>query len=110
MSGADELSKDGFDKLLLEAIEECLDSLGDPSKHAVYVCLQETFNIRKEEILENAEVFSRALEAIFGCGSSCLETLILRNLCRKTGAVGENSLKRFVFSQALLAVKKEMEN
>jgi hypothetical protein len=103
------LSKDGFDKLLLEAIEECLDSLDEPSKLAIYFCLQETFNIRKEDILENAKVFSRALEEIFGLGGNYLETLIPRSLCQKTGWIDKDALKQVDFSQALWSVKKELE-
>ena len=97
MSGASELSNDRFDKLLLEVIEESLDSLGEPSKLAIYFAFKKPSTSEKTKILENLEVFSRALEDIFGSGSSCLETLILRQLCRKNGSVGEDSLKRFGF-------------
>ena len=103
------MSKAEFEKILIEAIDECLDSLGEPSKLAIYGYLQKTCNIRKEEILENAEVFSQALEDIFGLGGNCLETLILQNLCKKTRSVGIDSLKHAVFSKALWAVKKELE-
>lgn len=72
-------------KILLEAVEEGLSSLGDSPKHAIFFHLENSFEISKDNIPTSLTEFSKALEKIFGPGASYLEKLILKNLYEKLG-------------------------
>ncbi len=72
-------------KILLEAAEEGLSSLGDLPKQAIFFHLETSFKIRKDNILANLTGFAKALEKIFGPGTSYLEKLIAKRLYEKLG-------------------------
>jgi len=74
-----------FDKILLEAVDEQLASLGESSKQALYFHLERGFNIRKKEIPKKTEAFVNAMEKIFGMGADYLEILIMKKLHEKIG-------------------------
>jgi len=74
-----------FEKLLLEAVDEQLTSLGESSKQALYFHLEKGFNIKKQEIPQKTEAFANAMEKIFGQGADYLEILIMRRLHSKIG-------------------------
>jgi hypothetical protein len=73
-----------FDKLLIEAIDEAMTSLGIPVKNEFYLKLEINFNMEKEAIPERLEEFSGILHKIFGLGACRLETKFLKNLDSKT--------------------------
>lgn len=75
-----------FEKILLEAVDEQLTSLGESSKQALYFHLERGFNIRKHEIPVKTEAFVKAMEKIFGQGASYLEILIMKRLHEKIGS------------------------
>ena len=77
------MPKRDFKRILLEAVDEGLSSLGESSKVAVYFHLQKNFNVRKEEIPCNVEAFAEAMEKIFGQGATFLEILIMKRLHEK---------------------------
>jgi hypothetical protein len=77
------LSKCDFEKLLLEAIDEGLSTLGESSKQAIYFHLDKSFNIKKTEIPNKVEPFEQALKRIFGIGADFIETLIIKRLTEK---------------------------
>lgn len=79
------MPKRDFEKLLFEAVDEGLSSLGDSSKHAIYYYLNKNFNIEKKEIPYKIDVFATAIEKIFGLGASFLEILIMKRLHEKDG-------------------------
>jgi hypothetical protein len=83
------LSESDFEKLLLEAIDEGLASLGDSSKQAIYFHLEKSFDIKKNEIPRKVEPFKDALERIFGRGANFIETLIIKRLSEKVEADSE---------------------
>ena len=88
MSGpheANPLYRRDFEKLLLEAVDEQLASLGESSKQALYFHLERGFNIRKQEIPKKTEAFVGAMEKIFGQGADYLEILIMKRLHSKIG-------------------------
>lgn len=60
------MSKRDFEKLLLEAVDEGLSSLGEPSKQAIYFHLEKGFNIKKQEIPYKITTFAKAVEKILG--------------------------------------------
>jgi hypothetical protein len=100
-----------FEKLLLEAVDEGLASLGESSKQAIYFHLEQSFNIKKQEIPINIEAFVLAVEKLFGIGASFLEALILKALYTKTelAAGKETSFKDLTFAETVTAVKRTME-
>ena len=74
-----------FEKLLLEAVEEGLSSLGEASKQAIYFHLEKRFNIKKKEIPYKIETFVESIEKIFGLGANFLEIFIMKRLHEKIG-------------------------
>jgi len=83
------LSEWGFEKLLLEAVDEALSSLGDSAKYTIYCRLERVFKIRRRDIPHKIEEFSDAIEKIFGSGAKVLEVLIMKRLYEKVGGVIE---------------------
>ncbi|MEM2338562.1 MAG: hypothetical protein QXL91_01770 [Candidatus Bathyarchaeia archaeon] len=83
MSGEKPLTLKDFQKTILEAIEEGLETLGESPKQAILFHVENTFKLQKEEIPQNLTEFKKALETIFGPGAPYLEKLILEKLCNK---------------------------
>lgn len=79
------MSKRSFNKLLLEAVDEGLASLGESSKQAIYFHLEKRYNIKKQEIPHKIEAFADAIEKIFGLGADFLEILIMKQIHQKVG-------------------------
>lgn len=77
------MHQNNFRKILLEAVEEGLSSLGDSPKQAIFFHLENSFKIEKDNIPANLTEFEKALEKIFGPGASFLEKLILKRLYEK---------------------------
>lgn len=74
-----------FKKVLLEAVDEGLSSLGDSSKHAIYFHVEKTFAIKKHDIPDKIEEFTEAIEKIFGYGAKILEIQMMKCLHEKVG-------------------------
>jgi len=86
MSTLESLSRNrGFKKLLLEAVDEGLSSLGDSAKQAIYVYLEKNFKIKKQDIPNKINEFTNAIEKIFGDGAKFLEIQTMRHLYEKVG-------------------------
>jgi len=101
------LSKHSFEKLLLEAVDDGLSSLGDSAKYAIYFHLEKTFNINKQNIPSKIEEFADAIEKIFGFGAKPLEVLIMRRLYEKVGgAVEYPKHKDLVFAEYVAAARQ----
>jgi len=79
------MSKEDFDKLLLEAVDEGLSSIGESSRLAIYFHLEKAFNVKRHEIPYKIEDFTGAIEKIFGLGANFLEILIMKRLYEKVG-------------------------
>jgi hypothetical protein len=75
----------GFQQLLLEAIDEALSQLGNKAREAVYFYLKETFNINRQHIPFKITKFSKAIEEILGPGAKLLEIEIMKHLYEKMG-------------------------
>jgi PAS domain-containing protein len=82
-----------FEKLLVEAIDEELSSLGEDMKQTVYSHLQEAFGVQKSEIANNVTSFTQAVEHVFGMDANDLEALILRNVHEKIGKRYESNIQ-----------------
>ncbi len=83
------MSNRSFEKLLLEAIDEGLSSLGDSATYAIYFYLEKTFKISRRDIPYKIEEFADAIEKIFGLGAKFLEILIMKQLYEKVGGIIE---------------------
>lgn len=96
-----------FDKLLLEAVDEGLSSLGESPKRAIYFYLKERFNVKKQEIPHKIEVFTDGIEKIFGLGANFLENLIVKRLYEKVGRSFEGHIsKDLTFIECVTMVKR----
>jgi len=77
--------ENNFDKALLSAIEDGLCPLGDSSKEAIFLHLEKSFDIRKEDIPMRLKEFKEALEGIFGPGAQTIGRLITKYLQSELG-------------------------
>jgi len=77
------MKKMDFEKTLLEAVDHALLSLGESPKEAIYYHLDKRFKLQREEIPEDTNEFSHALNNIFGPGAELIEKIILKNLYSK---------------------------
>lgn len=104
------LPRSDFERLLLQAVDEGLASLGDSSKQAIYFHLDRNFNIKKEQIPEKIEAFSGAIERIFGDGANFLEIAIMKQLYEKVGGILEwNKSARLGFAEYVSATKRTFQ-
>jgi hypothetical protein len=104
------LSSWEFNRLLLEAVDEGLSTLGESSKQSIYFHLEKRFAIKKQEIPEKIEVFAYALEKIFGLGANFLEILIMRRLYEKLGRSFKFYGKGdFTFTEYVAAARRSFE-
>ena len=104
------MAKVNFEKLLLEAIDENLASMGESPKQAIYYHLEKGFNVKKQEIPCKTEAFVLAVEKLFGIGANFIESLILKKLYEKAGLKGkEEAFKNLTFVEIVAAVIQTME-
>jgi hypothetical protein len=73
-----------FEKILMEAIDEALSSLGESVKQSIYFHIENKF-VAKNEIPRHIEQFQGGLEKIFGAGAQFIEILIMKRLHAKIG-------------------------
>jgi hypothetical protein len=79
------VSRRDFDRLLLEAVDASLSSLGDSAKKTIYFHLKTAFDIKKRDIPNKLEEFNAAMEKTFGLGYKFLDILIIKHLYEKVG-------------------------
>ena len=77
--------RSAFANLLVDAIDETLNSLGESVKQSIYFHIENEFKVARKDIPENLEEFQEGLEKIFGEGARFIEILIMRNLHMKIG-------------------------
>ena len=80
-----------FEYLLLEAVDEALNSMGEDVKKSIYYHLKEKFSIETQEIPQRMGEFLHAIDQIFGLGANYLEIMFIKNLQSKIKD-GHNSL------------------
>lgn len=104
------LSKPDFEKLLLEAVDEGLSSLGESSKQAIHFHLKKGFDIKRKEIPYKIEAFVEAIEKIFGLGANFLEILIMKRLYEKIGGAFEwHEPTDFAFTEYVAVARRNFE-
>ena len=77
--------RSAFANLLVDAIDETLNSLGESVKQSIYFHVENEFKVARKDMPENLEEFQEGLEKIFGAGARFIEILIMRNLHMKIG-------------------------
>lgn len=80
-----ETENDLFRRILLEAIDEGLLTLGKSGREAIYFHLKNSYSLKKEEIPDKPEAFVKDLENLFGLGAEVVEKAIVKNLCLRLG-------------------------
>lgn len=65
---------------VVECVDAALKQLGPSISQALYFHLENKFGIKKEEILNQPEAFSKALHSIFGAGANVIERLIVQKI------------------------------
>ncbi len=101
------MANKAFEKLLLEAVDEALASLGDSAKQSIYFHLENKFEIERDEIPQRVEDFAEGLEKIFGVGAQFLEILIMKELYERVGRPLEwRRSERLMFAEYVAAAKR----
>jgi hypothetical protein len=95
-----------FDNILVSAIDEALDSLGESIRQSIYFHIENTFKVARNEIPENLEGFQGGLEKIFGAGAQFIEILIMKNLHSKIGLPLKMESKQLEFAEYVGAAKE----
>ena len=100
------MARKAFDKLLLEAVDEALASLGDSAKKSIYFHLEDKFEIARSEIPRRLADFADGLEKIFGAGAQFLEILIMKKLYERIRKpLGWDESEEFVFIEYVAAAR-----
>lgn len=101
------MANKSFEKLLLEAVDEALASLGDSAKQAIYFHLEDKFEITKDEIPQHVEDFATGLVKIFGVGAQFLEILIMKELYERIGQpLKWNGNNELIFTEYIVAARR----
>lgn len=103
-----------FNKILLEAIDSALSSLGESVKESVYYNMEKIFSIKRYDIPFRIDDFSKALERIFGPGARPLEIMFMKHLHDRVGIVCKWDLPKWVvpdltFKQYVLLMKQNFD-
>lgn len=105
------MAKKAFDKLLLEAVDDALASLGDSAKQAIYFHLKNKFKIARNEIPQHVEDFAEGLEKIFGVGAQFLQILIMKELYERIGQPLEwDESKELIFAEYVVAARRSFQS
>ena len=76
-------SKEEFKVAIIETVEESFASLNNIDKETIYLCLENAFKIKKQEIPCKIEAFVDAIEKIFGVGAKIVEIRIIKALHKR---------------------------
>lgn len=101
-----------FNKILAEAIDDALSSLGESVKQVIYFHLKENFHLPKEEIPDRVEEFSECLEKIFGPGANFIKILIMKKLYKYLGKLSFywDSSKEFTFTEYVEIARRSFDD
>jgi len=100
-----------FERFTLEAVDEVFSSLGQLCKLVIYLELEKTFKIKRNEIALRIEDFANAIERIFGAGAKIIELRIIETLHGKMpNFVFFPNIEDIVFSEYVAALKRFFTN
>lgn len=80
-----------FANIVKDSVEKGLSVLGESPKQAIFFYLENKYNLPKEKIADETDLFVQAIEKIFGLGAEFLKALILKTLYEKVGLTFEPS-------------------
>jgi hypothetical protein len=99
------------DKIVLQAVDESLTSLGEAVAKTIYSQLREKYDIEREEIPSAIEEFEYAIEDMLGHAAELIEIRIMKNLhARASGFFYVPKDERIEFSDYVRAFCCLMEN
>jgi hypothetical protein len=70
---------------LLDAVDYALLALGEIPRETVYQCIEDRYQIRREEIPEKFGLFHAALRGMLGGGAESVRRLIMKRFCSRLG-------------------------
>jgi hypothetical protein len=82
-SGKQKPAEDAFEIAITETVDEILSSFRNLDKEAVYLRLENTFKIKKQEIPCKIENFVDAIEQMFGVGAKLIEIRVTEALHKR---------------------------
>jgi hypothetical protein len=94
-----------FETLFIQAVEEAFSAFGETAKQAIYGVLEKNHNIKKSEIPGKIDVFTCAVEAVFGESALLVELKILENLGRIKDFKFKSRKGMFLFAEYVEALK-----
>jgi len=79
------LADSNMDEAPVEVIEEVLEEVfGRTTKNTIFSILVTKYNLKKQDIPRNPEVFQKMLEEFLGAGGKVIENLITEKIsCKK---------------------------
>ena len=98
-----------FDQLLIEAIDEGLNSLGESTKNHLYIILKDDFSITKDVIPQQIEEFSKLLIRIFGLSAYQLEIQFMKRLYSKISSTQQTELRSIDLSSKEMTLSKYVQ-
>lgn len=101
-----------FEELLLSAIDEGLNLIGESAKKDVYNYLEHTLKMNRPEIPQRIEEFTKAIECLFGNGAKILEIQMMKNLFNKSGCTvkQQSGQTNLTFIEYITTIKKQQNN
>jgi hypothetical protein len=75
-----ELDPRKFSKLLLDAVDHGLLMLGETARQAIYDCIENSYQITREQIPEKLEAVHGALTDLLGKGGNMVEMIAAERL------------------------------
>jgi hypothetical protein len=81
---------------ILKAIDKALTQIfGKEAAHIIYNYIEENHEVRKEEIIEKLENFTRGLEEFLSTGAYAIEKKILEDIYSNYGLIRRLKFERF---------------
>ena len=91
--------------LIVNMIEEGLDALGENVARVIMYHLEHNYSLKRNEIAQKADLFTKALRDIFGEGSLTIEKIIIETISREIG-IGEMGTRNL--SKAIEHIRKHL--
>jgi hypothetical protein len=76
---------DSIRSALLDAVDYALLALGEIPRETMYECIEERYQIRRDEIPEKFGMFHAALQGLLGGGAESVKRLIMKRFCSRLG-------------------------
>lgn len=79
------LLKPEINEEILNCVDSSLEIFGESVKEAIYFHVEKEFHLEKSKILEQPQIFSKALFSIFGEGARVIEVTIVQRIRQRFG-------------------------